>query len=316
MQTNISGHDKNQLIPSFEKLFHYLLVHTLVDIDIEVSFDRTFDNVLYSKKWRAPKEISISPTLYTRIDDCHGAGNCCRVPFDLVYTNFDYQRILNFDFEKAKSMYGLKSAERFEANKLDLLSSMKELYVKFSFDNEFGGRHVSQSCLYVRKNTEEFHLSGKKSCPYLFVGDDRYFCGIHMFKPLHCWYPHMTVRTHEVDEQKGERTNVTIGRMQYGRNHNFGCPVVFIESKRNDQDLIFVSEDQRPSYFDSQFKDDYEKLKWTSDSAQSLGFSSNMNFAVGLHEQFLKKEREMRINLKTGICNPILLWRRNESNTH
>ena len=73
-----------QLQGSIEKLLQYLAVHVKQDTTIEV-YDGP--HTIYKADYRAPESIIVSPTLYTRIDTCHGAGNCCRVTFDLVYMN-------------------------------------------------------------------------------------------------------------------------------------------------------------------------------------------------------------------------------------
>ena len=114
----------------------------------------------------------------------------------------------------------------------------------------------------------------------------------------------MTVRTSEPKDAE-DRPAVTIGRMQYGRNHNFGCPVIFTEVV-SDAPVLFA--EGGPSYFEKQFKDDYEKLEWTSNSAASLGLTENQNFAVGMHEAFRKKERVIRSCLANRNAVPIDLW--------
>lgn len=297
MSSNLS-----QLQGSIDKLFHYLLVYVTSDTSVTV---RSGENI-FSRTYIAPREISISPTLYTRIDDCHGAGNCCRVPFDLVYTGYDRQRIENYDYGCAKDMFGVTSADNFLRNRDDLLKRLR--IIDIQFDN--GNRQWS-SRLYVKINEDLNPLSGNKSCPYLLMSDDRYFCGVHPFKPLHCWYPHMTVRVNRVTS-RGARPSVSIGRMQYGRNHKFGCPVLFTEHHSSDDGALFseLQVGSGPSYFDEQFDSDISKLSWTSKSASSLGFTSENNFVVGIDEQLFMQEAAIREALADNRHQPLTLWNR------
>lgn len=280
----ISTHDSNQLAPSIDKLMHYLAVYVTSDTNIKVYNE--YDEVVYERTFLTPTSVTVSPTLYTRLDDCHGAGNCCRVPFDLVYTAYDRERIIDYDHEKIASQFGAASANRFKSNREYLLASLDVLRTVI----EVGGKSW-QTNLYVKRNVSVNNMSGTKSCPYLFMGDDRYFCGVHPFKPLHCWYPHMVVRANDSGAE-GIGPSVVIGRMQYGRNHNFGCPVKFIKSvthKNTDALLFDEPGDAGAHYFDEQYLSDIDKLQWTSRSAESLGFDQGNNFCVGIDLQLANK---------------------------
>ena len=301
----------NQLVGSIDKLFHYLLVYVKRNTTVTC---RVSDGTVYQKEFEAPSRISISPTLFTRLDGCHGAGNCCRVPFDLVYTEFDRSRIQNYDYELAVDSFGVESADRFLHSRDHLLESLERLDVVLSDKSCTWARNI-----WVKKNHTKNPMSGANSCTYLFMGEDRYFCSAHPFKPLHCWYPHMTVRVSQsqdiIAESLGgrpgskDRPTVSIGRMQYGRNHKFGCPVIFTETIEDPDERLFAGVgEQMPSYFASQFIGDVEKLRWTSDSAESLGFNSDRNFAVGIHEQFRSKETAIRHMLSSGKTSAIPLW--------
>jgi Fe-S-cluster containining protein len=297
-----SSHDRNQLAPSIEKLFHYLLIHVKKDMVSRV-FDENGE-VVFERLWRRPKSVVLSPTLYTRLDDCHGAGNCCRVPFDLVYTDYDRSRIVNYNADEIRAQFGSVSADRFERNRAELLSSLIELRATF---HEPNGILCWESVVHVKRHTEEFDMSGRKSCRYLFIEGDRYFCGVHPFKPLHCWMPHMTMRVAE-PKAEGERTAVNIGRMQYGRNHNFGCPVIFTEVSEDQAGLFGDVQVEGESYFAKQFDDDIKKLAWVSDSAASLGFTSDQNFAVGIDKALRKSKPSIQTALKATTKPAITLW--------
>jgi len=293
-----SAHERRQLASSIEKLFHYLLVHVKFDTDVKV-YDG--DDVVFEHTFVAPREISLSLTLYTRIDSCHGAGNCCRVPFDLVYTDYDRQRILDYDHHKAVEEFGAGSADGFAGFRDRLIESLVPMRVIM----KCGPTHIA-AMIWVQRNREIMTLSGATSCPYLITGDDRYFCGIHPFKPLHCWYPHMTVRQN--NSRSGGPPSVSIGRMQYGRNHNFGCPVIFEDVSASEFSDFFEHTPNVPSYLDSQFQDDIDKLHWTSKSAESMGFRVENNFAVGIDAALIGKEDEIKYHLLSRP-GPISLWR-------
>ncbi|MAE81246.1 MAG: hypothetical protein CMB80_00815, partial [Flammeovirgaceae bacterium] len=293
MRTAGLKREADQLNSSIDKLLHYLAVYVKHD-----SIIRVYDGPaqIFFKRFTAPREISISGTLYTRLDDCHGAGNCCRVPFDLVYTEYDRQRIINYDYNKAADDFGFASAAKFLENKEALLDQLRPYDVWIEEHVRKGDIRSWHTMIYAQSNTEIFELSGKRSCPYLFMSTDRYYCGVHPFKPLHCWYPHMVVRATQPQNTMPSQTSnqwrpsVTIGRMQYGRNHKFGCPVLFSDTSGEETGVLFEDGvDDGHSYFDNQFDNDYDKLKWTSMSAQSMGFTSGNNFAVGLEESLSQK---------------------------
>lgn len=296
--------DRNQLPDSIDKLFHYLLVHVKHKTRVEIEYK---EEMIYNRVFEPPTEVQISPLLYTRLDDCHGAGNCCRVPFDLVYTEFCVNRIVEYDYGDAEVQFGSLSAEIFRQNREKLIATLERLDVHFTIDYGHIGKSWAKP-IWVQRNRLVNPLSDTQSCPYLFVGDDRYYCGVHPFKPLHCWYPHMTVRKNDASN------SVSIGRMQYGRNHKFGCPVLFKEPVVEDQSQLFVADaDDRVSngsYFDSQFNSDLDKLRWTAAATASLGFDSNDNFAVDLPDKFLDSVDGIKQNLTLMKKNPITLWRK------
>jgi len=280
-----------QLYDSIDKLFHYIFSYVKQETHVRVERNRVYgvarQECVYENLFTPPSTINISWSLYNRIDNCHGAGNCCRVPFDLIYTPYCRSRILEADAGVV-------------VNRQDLLDSLETFVVRIKWD---GAEHTTQ--IYVKQNIDINPMSGAASCPYLEIKEDRYMCGIHFFKPLHCWYPHMTVRQH------GDDGSVNIGRMQYGRNHNFGCPVIFKESISGEE---LVSLPDGVDYFDKQFESDLYKLNWTSNAAKSLLFSSATNFAVGLGAALLSKGITIKRQIECGSRENIELWRRkNES---
>lgn len=290
--------DRTQLFDSCLKLLHYTLPFTAADLDLEFYLGTDHFG---GASFPAPREILLSSSLFTRIDDCHGAGVCCRVPFDLIYSSFDRQRIEEFDYTRANKDYGLLSANQFKDNRTKLLSALEEVKVVVN-----GVRSFS---LYVLRNRTINKLSSNTSCPFLAMGKDRYWCGVHPFKPLHCWMPHMTVRATESEDR--ERPSVSIGRNQYGRNHKFGCPVQFIASKVAPE----VHEAANNNYFadGGQYDRDYAKLEWLSSCAASMGFTKSTNRAVGIHQEFQGRANTIRSLLtKGGDPSSITIYKRGE----
>lgn len=298
-----SSQERSQLSQSIEKLFHYIFPYVRKETTVKV-FSKIQDEPIFQRTYVVPEKVYVSGSLYSRIDDCHGAGNCCRVPFDLVYTPYDRERILSYDDKVYRDMYGADSADRFQANRENLLATLEPCAVEINS----GGTSI-RSTLYVKRNTVEFELSGTKSCPYLFIGGERYFCGVHPFKPLHCWYPHMVVRVTEKEIEGKLTTAVGIGRMQYGRNHKFGCPVLFKEVPLSEEEGLFqVGPDNSELYFKEQFASDIGKLEWTSRSANSLGMIAADNFVVGIDQVFRNQAQKIRSCLRSSDRPQIQLW--------
>lgn len=290
-----------QISQSIEKLLHYLAVYVTQETEISVSLDKE----VFRHTYKPVNKVSISPTLFTRIDGCHGAGNCCRVPFDLVYTHYDFMRIVNFDQSRAKEEFGSESAEGFSRYRESLLQTL----IRYECTVRQGEKSWVVP-IFIKENKSIFELSGTKSCPYLIMSDNRYFCGVHPFKPLHCWYPHMVVRS-SIPRSGGELPDVTIGRMQYGRNHKFGCPVILYDAGECQSDgELFPTDITGENYFPNQFQSDIAKLEWTSKSAASLGFDFKNNFAVGIDRAYEEKETQILSALQSKNKDNITLYKR------
>lgn len=280
-----------QLAQSVDKLFHYLFAYSLSVTRVTVMLGPSH---VLTKEYQPASEIYISESLYTRIDDCHGAGNCCLIPYDLVYTDYCRSRIVDYDYAKAANEFGERSADVFLRNRDNLLENMVEMDCKIS--DAFG---VVNTKLWALRNLKLSPYSNVRSCQYLTVGDDRYYCGAHAFKPLHCWFPHMTVRA----IKHGDRNSISIGRMQYGRNHKFGCPVLFTPT---------IGKDGH-KYFATQYDSDLGKLNWTSKAISAIGLNSDKNFGVGIDAKFSSIRPLIEQNIQTGCVNPITLYQKGQS---
>lgn len=294
----ISNAEATQLRESIDKLLHYLLAFVTETTTVRATLE---NEAIYDATFTPARVIAISPTLYTRVDGCHGAGNCCRVPFDLVYTAHDRRRVLRYDHMVAEQGFGKESAQHFRDRREQLLDALVPVVITFT-----QGERTWKSELWVQRNVEEYELSGTNSCRYLRIGDDRYFCGVHPFKPLHCWMPHMTIRSSALDA--GRR--VSIGRMQYGRNHRFGCPVIFTETAQGEDAGIFDEPTEvRPTYFERQYHDDLSKLDWLSKSAQSLEFHPDENKALSITQLVRGAATKVAQRLRLEKIGPVDIWR-------
>lgn len=213
---------------SINKLFGYVCL--LAREDVHIVFDDKYDF-----SYQKPKNVIISGMLF-RTDSCHSSGRCCKVPFDLAYTHEGIRRIVYHTIADA------------DDNLAELLGALKK--VKTSCN----GHEVE---VHVHLNDKPARFTGTKTCDFLrkptegeFAG--KFICGVHTAKPFHCWAPHFVVR---------QRDNSTsfISRMQFGRNHQFGCPVVFNSSLQ---------------YFEKDYQQDIDKLKWMEDIAYDLGIKT------------------------------------------
>lgn len=235
---------------SIEKLFSY--VGLLAREDINILFDDQ-----YEYKYPKVNRCIISPTLF-RTDSCHSSGRCCKVAFDLAYTEEGLARLA----------YAL---EKETANSEKLSSALK--VVKTVINNK-------SVMVKVHLNDKLAQYTNAKTCDFLVKPDegefkDRFICGVHTFKPFHCWAPHFVVRKREDD-------CAFVGRMQFGRNHQFGCPVVFENGMK---------------YFDKDYNSDIQKLDQICDIADDMGVRT---WAPQMLDWMLNGKETITEIIKTG----------------
>lgn len=242
---------------SAEKLFGY--VGLLAKEPIHIVFDEQ-----YEIKYEPPKRAIISGTLF-QTDGCQSSGRCCKVAFDLIYTREGRDRVA----EAAKVS---ESAGR-------LFDALQPL------ETTVNGKPVE---VWTHLNDKVARYTEAKTCDFLehpqegdFKG--KFICGVHggynkifeSAQPFHCIAPHFVVR------QRGDGSSF-IGRMQFGRNWRFGCPVVF---QRGDQ------------YFDKDHQQDIDKLTMMQSIADDIGVSTWIPEMI----DWLKSNVEtIRYMIKTG----------------
>lgn len=250
---------------SINKLFGY--IGLLIKDDMTVVFDKN-----YQIEYKAPKSVSISQTLF-QTDSCHSSGKCCKVAFDLAYTREGYERV-----ERQKITNPTSTS---------LLAALKKV------ETEINGKSVD---VWVHLNDKIARYTGAKTCDFLenpsegpFAG--KFICGLHggynrifeSLQPFHCIAPHFVVRS----RMSGCSF---IGRMQFGRNWRFGCPVVF---ERGDK------------YFEKDYKLDLDKLR------MMLAISKDMGVETWIPEivDWLEKNiEEIRIMSRTGNYKSIPIF--------
>lgn len=222
---------------SIGKLFDY--IGLLTKERIEIVFDGTHKFV-----YEAPQRAVISQTLF-RTDGCESSGKCCKVAFDLAYTKEGVARL-----EKAQTNNGNSAG--------GCLHRLKKV------STTVNGHEIE---VHAHLNDKKARYTGQKTCDFLENPQegpfkDKFICGLHggydrplnSAQPFHCIAPHLVVR---MRGKPGAKTGF-IGRMQFGRNWRFGCPVEF----------------SRDGYFKKDYRQDLDKLKMMDSIANDIGVST------------------------------------------
>lgn len=118
------------------------------------------------------------------------------------------------------------------------------------------------------------HVRGDRGCDLLEGSIGKMHscrCSIHIYKPLHCWLPHMRV----LHNQK--QSYAILARTQYGRNWALGCPVDF-----------------KHNVDSSQIVEDREKLSRLNILSENLGIPSRIPSLISAHRaQGLKAPKKV-----------------------
>lgn len=190
---------------NIDKILHYIKFFAKNPIEIDGRIEE-----------RKKTGIRLAATFF-HTDGCIQCGRCC-IGEDHVYTEHEYQRIMNCpesDFEEA-----------------DLpVFRLHELQ-----QNTFPEKHVingKEINVYVHKCPKtEMYIPAKgrvkETCNWLFEQNGLYRCGIHPVSSMTCDLPHTRMF------HARERT-VSIGTAQYGRNWAMGCPITFHPPKDEEE---------------------------------------------------------------------------------
>lgn len=190
-------------VNNVEKILQYLQVVAKDSILI--------DGKIIGKK---VKHIKLQKGFFL-LDDCMQCGCCCP-PESNLYTQFEYDYIMNCD----KSEF---DKEGLDYN--DLIQLRSKLVLEKHIIN---GKEIP-FYIYPRDKNELYLPNKGKSvsmCSWLHdYGDGNYRCKVHPIVSITCDMPHF--RFHSNKE------TTSIGIMQFGRNWALGCKVQFHQPENN-----------------------------------------------------------------------------------
>lgn len=178
------------------------------------------------EEWMGIKNIKLSSSIFNT-DGCQVCGDCCCVHEDNVYTQHEYDKIMNMTDEEFRAEGYIFSPEGFDPFWLNKLKN--KLTTEY---HEINGKKVP---LYIAK-VEDVNLTCSH-CPPRKEGfeyprctftrrdpDGLTKCSIHPVRSITCDMPHVRF-IYRKD------STMSIGIVQYGRNWSIGCPVSFTEPK-------------------------------------------------------------------------------------
>lgn len=172
----------------------------------------TVDDKIY---WRDKKSIKLQSTFFNT-DDCISCGCCC-VTEDNVFTQHEYDKIVNMTDEEFLSEHpNLDPAH---------LHRLREGIQKII--HIVNGKEIPFYVFKLQKTTYFVPSKGPNGktvdrCTWQTHQGDKFYCGIHPVESVTCAIPHMRW----FYTNKG---SVSVGTSQYGRNWALGCPIKFSE---------------------------------------------------------------------------------------
>lgn len=187
---------------NIDKILQYLIPFSKEDIEIDdeaISYDIT--------------SIVLSDRFF-EVDGCNMCGHCCP-PEHNVYTQFEYEEIMNYDVQNLDE-YGLPRhyVEELKANLIESTHRINGYQVKlYTFAKPF-------PMMFLPRKGE----NGKEvpRCYWVHKREDQHIvCGIHPVRSITCRMPHMRVFH---NKRSG---HVSITNSQFGRNWALGCLVEF-----------------------------------------------------------------------------------------
>lgn len=168
--------------------------------------------------------IKVSDTLFYT-DGCEVCGDCCCVHEDNVYTQHEYDKIMNMTDEQFRAegyIFGPEGFDPFWLNKLK-----GKLQVEM---HEINGKQIP---FYISKVENTVNLTRSHQtvtskpdfeyprCTYTRRDPDGLTkCSIHPVRSITCDMPHVRFIYRK-------NSSLSIGIVQYGRNWAMGCPVKF-----------------------------------------------------------------------------------------
>ena len=182
------------------------------------------------EEWMDIKTLGVSPTLF-HTDECEVCGDCCCVAEDNVYTQFEYDKIMNMTDEEFRAEGYIFGPEGFDPVYLNRLKP--KLYAE---PHTVNGKQINIYIAPLEKveltcthcpPRKEGHLYPR--CTWTRRDPDGLTkCSIHPVRSITCDMPHV-----RFIYQKGK--NLSIGIVAYGRNWAMGCPIQFHPPKDEEE---------------------------------------------------------------------------------
>ena len=194
---------------NIDKIVHYIKFFAKNPIEIDGRIEE-----------RKRKGFRLGKTFFYT-DDCIQCGRCC-IGEDHVYTEHEYQRILNCD------------EKEFEEENLPVFRLHELRENTFPEHHTINGKDV---IVYVHKCPKtEMYIPAKgrvkETCNWMFEQNGLYRCGIHPVVSMTCDLPH----TRMFHAREGV---VSISTAQYGRNWAMECPIAFHPPK-DEEEFEFI----------------------------------------------------------------------------
>lgn len=174
------------------------------------------------EEWKGIRSIGVSPTLF-HTDECEVCGDCCCVHEDNVYTQHEYDKIMNMTDEQFRAEGYIFGPEGFDPIYLQRLKPKlyKETHIINGKEVPFyiaPVEDVKLTCTHCPPRKEGFEYP---RCTWTRRDPDGLTkCSIHPVRSITCDMPHIRFIYQE------NRT-MSIGITQYGRNWAMGCCVKF-----------------------------------------------------------------------------------------
>jgi len=174
--------------------------------------------------WAGITKIKLAPTIFDT-DGCEVCGDCCCVHEDNVYTQHEYDKIINMTDEQFRAegyIFGPEGFDPFWLNKL-----------KGKLGVEYHTVNGNQIPFYISKVENSVNLTRSHNtvttkegfeyprCTYTRRDPDGLTkCSIHPVRSITCDMPHVRFIYRK-------NSTMSIGIVQYGRNWAMGCPWKF-----------------------------------------------------------------------------------------
>lgn len=197
---------------NIDKILQYLQVVAKQPIDV--------DGKIY---WKDVRRIQLSKTFFS-VDKCDSCG-CCDVPESNVYTQSEYDLIMNItepEYHSYNSLLDMNQLERLREGLKKELHTINDVIVPiYVFKLEKQETYVPQKGKVIDR------------CTWMFPAGDpegyHFYCHIHPVTSITCKMPHLRFL-------KNSNSDICrIGIYQFGRNWATKCPIEFKKPMNQDE---------------------------------------------------------------------------------